>query len=311
LERAISKGSFMRRLAIVFISLLILALAIGAVGCGGEGTTTPTPTPTSDLTLGNVIFCSDVRESDDYDLQPDSTYVRGQVVFAYFDVYGALSKKEDGDFVMHLNVARLALFDSTGQEIGAREDVLDISRTSPYLTSSGSLWVYFDAPLIGPLGEYTMEIAIKDMLSGDTATANASFILKEGPLAIDHIRLCSEIRNVREYTIQPNSTYRLGDTIYVYFEIPGIGTGTIDGENEIWIKVSRLKLYDPQDRLVVNLADVLSQHIPYEPLIGAPYMWLYLDIGDDWTIGQYHAELTVEDGWTGETTTETFNFSVK
>jgi len=38
-------------------------------------------------------------------------------------------------------------------------------------------------------------------------------------------------------------------------------------------------------------------------------MWLYLDIGDDWTIGQYHVDLTVEDGKTGETAT--FNFSVE
>lgn len=298
----------MRKLAIVLIPLLITALVIG--GCGG-GEAQPTPTPTSDLTLGKVIFCSDVRGTDDYDLQLDSTYVRAQVIFTYFDFYGALCKRDDGDYVIHLNIARLALLDSTGQEIAAVEDVLDVRETSPLYGSTGSLWVYFDAPLLGPLGEYTVELTIKDMLSGNTATANGSFILKDGPLAIDHVRLCSDIRNVREYTIQPDGIYQRGDTVHVYFEIPGVSASTVDGENEIWIKVSLLKLYDPEDRLVANLADVLSQHIAYEPLHGAPYMWLYLDIGYDWTIGQYHAELTVEDGWTGETATETFSFSVE
>jgi len=265
----------------------------------------------TDLIIEKIILCSDVRSADDYDLQLDSTYVRGQAVYIYCDFYGATCSKKNSQYEIHIELAKLALFGPEGHEVASKVDVSDFRETSPTILRSSSLWVYFEAPLLGPIGDYFAEVTIRDVPSGNTAMTRASFTVKDGPLNIEHLRLCSAIRGVRDYTIQPDSAYQLGDRVWVYFELPGISVGGVEGEHEIWVKVSRLKVYDPQGRLLVNVADVLSEHFPYELLGGIPYLYLWLDIGEDWIIGQYRVEVTVEDGWTGGAVTESFNFSVK
>jgi len=311
---------------IVFV--LLALLLVPTMACGGAGeqrptpgvtptpgmmptptvTLTPTPTPTKqgEFRMDNIRLCSDVRESDDYDLSRDATYVRGQVIFVLFDVYGVTTTKNDGQWEAHLRVEKLALFGPEGEEVVTKTEVLEFRETFSTGTVD-SLWIFFAAPLAGPLGEYFVEVTIRDVPSGDTDIAKASFTVENSPLAVDHLYLCSEIRGFRDYTIQPGSIYHPGETVWVYLDVLGASVG---GGKEVWLKVPHLLLYDPQDRLALRTADLLSERVPYDGLSGA-FLFLFLNLPVDTQHGQYRVELTVEDGWTGEAVVETFNFMVE
>lgn len=148
---------------------------------------------------------------------------------------------------------------------------------------------------------------IQDVPAGDTGIAEASFIVEDTPLTIEHLRLVSEIRGYRDYTIQPDGIYDLGGTASVYFDVLGLSVG---GAQEVWVKVPHLLLYDPQGRLVLRAADMLSERGPYDG-VGGTYLFLNLDIPGDAPRGEYRAEVTVEDAWTGEAVMETFNFTME
>lgn len=64
-------------------------------------------------------------------------------------------------------------------------------------------------------------------------------------------------------------------------------------------------------RAIVDGAVAISERPAYEPLAGIRSWRVWLDIGKDRRIGHYRAEMTVEDGWTREAVTESFDFSVE
>jgi len=321
----------MKTKKLIVLTLLALLL-VPTMACGGAGeqeptpgvtptpgmtptptvTLTPTPTPTkhSELTVDNIRLCSDVRDANDYDLNSNATYARGQAVFVLFDVYGVTSTKNDGQYDIHLRVEKLAVFGPEGQEVATLRDVADVRETSPTLAASVAAWAFFGAALAGPLGEYSVEITVEDVPSGDTTIAKASFVVEDSPLAIRHLRLCSEVRDFRDYTLQPNGVYDLGDMVWVYFEVHGVSVGGAERQQELWLKVSQLNLYDPQDRLVMRVADVLSERLPYDGS-AAPYLSLWLDVGEGALGGRYAVEFTLEDGLTGEAVVDTFNFTME
>lgn len=131
-------------------------------------------------------------------------------------------------------------------------------------------------------------------------------------LGIRNAKLCSDIGEGGDYTVQPDATFDRGDDVGLYFEVPGITIKGVDGKFEVWSKFSELKLFDPNGDIVASAVDIAEYHdatLDEAPNFGWFYAW-YETTEED-IQGQYRFEFTVTDELSGATGTGSATFTLK
>lgn len=157
-------------------------------------------------------------------------------------------------------------------------------------------------------GTYTVTLTVNNPISSDTEEkkdyiAVSSFVFRR-------LVMCSSVRDVADFTPQPDATYHAGDTAWVYFELIGFGQQETDDMYELWIQWTRLRFTDPNGKLMADASDMGESHqtIPYTP---EPYVAFWVSIGEAESsdpLGEYTVEVTVKDMISGDMATESTTF---
>jgi len=131
-------------------------------------------------------------------------------------------------------------------------------------------------------------------------------------LGIRNAKLCSDISEDGDYTVQPGATFDRGDVVWLYFEVPGITIKGADGKFEVWAKFTECTLYDPNGDMIMRVVDVVDYHDA--TLDEAPdFIWFYAFYestqGD--VAGQHRWEFTINDELSGAIGTGSATFTLK
>lgn len=131
-------------------------------------------------------------------------------------------------------------------------------------------------------------------------------------LGIRNAKLCSDIGEDGDYTVQPDATFDRGDDVGLYFEVPGITIKGVDGKFEVWAKFTECTLYDPSGDMILRMVNVLDYHDA--TLDEAPnFIWFYAfyESTQDDVAGQHRFEFMVTDELSGATGTGSATFTLK
>lgn len=262
--------------------------------------------------IDDMKLCSDLQDTSHFTINQDSSYIQGQAIYLLFNIHGVMSKRIDDHYEINMKFSRFALLNDKGEEVANQNDFeFNEAHLSNDDYLSFPMWLKAGVPLDAPSGDYTMELEVTDLFANDTVATVIPLIIEESAITTNNAHLCAEIDEFGDYVLQPNNTYKQGDSVYIYIETPGSSTNLVDGQNTIWLRCSKYTVYDPRGTAIIDIKDALSEKIPYDDPFVAPYMDFDFDIPIDSEIGQWSFEIIIEDGWTGDTATKTLYFDVE
>lgn len=305
-------------------------LALGATtvtasfaGCSGEPEdddgeqTTPEPTTTESFAIEHLRLCSErpggYRE---YTEQPDSTYEPGDVVWIYLEPTPVGTESADAGEVSFSFDATWTVTDPAGEEMATLSDT--ISRTvsesadlsTVYLTLDVSPSQEFEA------GTYEVDIEIEDTIAGTSATETLEFTVEsaveqaEGTFSIPEIVFTDgEATDYQDYTEQPNAEYGPNDTVWYYYEIPGVHYEETD--DKLVLDLSIFETLTGPEGDVWSEADIpLTNEFDPDIDLSTYHVVDHLAPAEEWLTGEYTLALEVTDGYTGETIEKEGTFTV-
>ena len=138
-----------------------------------------------------------------------------------------------------------------------------------------------------------------------------SYVLPSGPLTISQIIFCAEApQGAGIYTVQADSLYHIGDTIWVYYEVWSYAVKQDEQGYTVWLEADD-KILDPEGAVHYQWPVYEYRDTTYT-LLDPDYVafWDQYIIQQGVEPGQYRFEVTVEDGWTGETTSQYGYFTI-
>lgn len=120
---------------------------------------------TTALRLARGEWAYEVRGADDYDVNPEGRFPRGERGYAYLVVEGFELGREDSYYFLRINVD-VALETQGGFRLFFQRDVLELEEW--YLEPPPDTWfyIYVDIPWWAPKGDYVAVITVRDMLAG-------------------------------------------------------------------------------------------------------------------------------------------------
>ena len=130
-------------------------------------------------------------------------------------------------------------------------------------------------------------------------------------LAIRNVQVCSYVSDEGDYAIQPGAIFDRGDTIEVYLEIPGVMFIPVDDGFECHLKVTELRIYDPDGYLIANKVDVADLNYPSD--VPGDYIWFslfYQSTMKD-VAGEHRIEFTIRDELSGADGTGSATFILR
>lgn len=128
----------------------------------------------------------------------------------------------------------------------------------------------------------------------------------------ENVRICSDVRGDRDYTVRAEATFDPGDKVWIYFEAFSLTWKYSGGTYEVWYRVTDVKVYDPDGELYISGTSPVDFH--QTQLEKVPnYLWgaVYVDLLPGVTAGQYKAELAFEDMLSNQTDSITVYFNVR
>lgn len=119
------------------------------------------------LHFSTAQWAYDVRDRDDYDLNTDDAFPRGQRAYAYLELVGFEMLEQDGYYLLQLGID-VALKTTWGLTLFNQPDLLEFD--SFYLRPPDDLWFYIwvDIPRWAPPSTYITLITVRDLISGQT-----------------------------------------------------------------------------------------------------------------------------------------------
>lgn len=129
------------------------------------------------------------------------------------------------------------------------------------------------------------------------------------PLNIYSIEFCSEMpQGNRDYSVQPNATYQMSDTIYYYCEVSGATSKRVENGYEIWIKITEFRLFNPEDTMIMNVSEWGEVHETLDHV--SEYIWFrfWIQLRAGRLPGQYRIEMVATDMLSGRKGTQTAYF---
>ncbi len=128
---------------------------------------------------------------------------------------------------------------------------------------------------------------------------------------IGNVKICSDVRGDRDYTIRPDAIFAPGERAWIYFEASDLSWNASNGTYEVWYRVTDVKVYGPDGQLYMSGTSPVDFHRTQLDTV-PNYLWgaLYIDLLPGAPVGQYKADLAFQDVLSGETDSITVYFSV-
>jgi len=157
-------------------------------------------------------------------------------------------------------------------------------------------------------GSYTVSLTVSNASSLDTEEKKDHIAVSN--FAFRRLVMCSTVRDLGDFTPQPNAIYHAGDIPWVYFEVRGFEQRKTGDLYEIWLQWTRLRFTDPNGKLMVDAPNVREHHENIQETV-EPYVAFWIDIGKAESSdprGKYTVEITVKDMLSGDTAIESTTF---
>lgn len=321
-------------------SLLIVGTGalVALAGCSGDGgsgggtetttqsTTTTRPTTTTQSTtsaqppsleIENPVLCTERPTGyREYAEQPEDTYEPDDVVWLYFEpsTTGTESAGEgeirfEYDFTINVT-------GPSGESLGTVEDTA--SKTIPEGSDLSTVFLSasFSPPTEFEAGTHALEVEVTDTIAGNTAATTVEFGVESafeqaaGEFGFGRFAFTeNQAREYRDYDEKPNAEYGPTDEVWYYYEIDGFAyEETTDALTHDLQLVETLT--GPEGE-VWSQADIpLSNR--FEPDVDLDKYWVtdLVSPSDEWLPGEYELQFELTDGYTDETVTERYTFTV-
>jgi PKD repeat protein len=156
-------------------------------------------------------------------------------------------------------------------------------------------------------GTYTVSLTVSNAVSSDIREKKNYINIIS--FVVSRIEMCSNVIDSSNYTIQPDATFRVGDTTWVYFEVTGFDQQKTDGNYEFWLQWQELKFYGPDGNLMGALTNLYELHETTSVMApGASFWFSFGEAERTDPLGEYTVKIKVEDKLSGETATESITF---
>jgi hypothetical protein len=142
-------------------------------------------------------------------------------------------------------------------------------------------------------------------------SSKAPYITPAGPLTLSQAIFCAEEPlDAGIYTAKADNLYYVGDTVWIYYEVWSYAGKPEEQGYSIWIEAAD-RILDPAGKIhyqwpVYEYRDISDTYL--DPDFVA--FWDMYIIQPETQPGQYKFEVTVEDGWTGETASQYGYFTI-
>lgn len=147
-------------------------------GCldGGEGP--DVATTAAGLEIADVVYCAEQPDGyDDYETQPDATYEVGDVIWIYVDVRNIATEDVGGGEVAVHVAEDLTVRDSDDETVLDEELTIDQNFPEGFDRETFFIVNNVTLPMSAGSGDYTTRIALRDQVSGNSASTTAAFSL--------------------------------------------------------------------------------------------------------------------------------------
>ena len=143
-----------------------------------------TPSQPSVFHIENVAICSDVRGDRDYTIRPDAAFAPGEKAWIYFEASSLEWNASNGTYEVWYRVTDVKVYGPDGQLYMSGTNPADFHRTQLDIVPD-YLWgaLYIDLLPSAPAGEYKAELALQDVISGETDSIAVYFSVQG-----DHFR---------------------------------------------------------------------------------------------------------------------------
>ncbi len=141
-------------------------------------------------------------------------------------------------------------------------------------------------------------------MAGGVACAEKEFTLSE-------ITFCSkEPAGEGDYEVQPNATYEVGDTIWMYLEVSGFENEKLDGEYEFYVNLA-LTVLDANDNIMDYWATFDEAHETDSEVTDLIWWSLGIYGTEVYDPGKYTISIDAKDKISGETKNVKGDFSLE
>ena len=96
---------------------------------------------------------------------------------------------------------------------------------------------------------------------------------------IGNVKICSDVRGDRDYTIRPDAVFAPGERAWIYFEASDLSWNASNSTYEVWYRVTDVKVYGPDGGLYMSGASPVDFHRTQLDTV-PNYLWgaLYVDL---------------------------------
>jgi len=283
-------------------------------------TTTSQPTTAAQpgsLEIENPVLCAEQPTGyREYTRQPEGTYEPGDVVWLYFEpsTTGTESAGEgETRFEYDFTISTTG---PDGENLGTVEDTA--SKTVPEGSDLSQVFLSasFSPPTEFEAGTHALEVEVTDTIAGNTAATTVEFEVESGLERAAgefgfgrFVFIESQAQEYRDYDERPDGEYGPTERVWYYYEIDGFA----------YEETANASTHDLQlvETLTGPEGDVWSQvDIPlshsFEPDTDLDTYWVTDSVSPstEWLAGEYELQFELTDGYTEETVTETYTYTV-
>jgi hypothetical protein len=328
--------------------LLTLALLIPLTGCGGGGSANGEPTPTSkarSCTVSSPSGDVQVQISGAETWEQASAGMKlnegdrvktgndGKVLLLFFEGSAMEIEADSNVLIGELSIAAgtgstsVRLTQMLGNTINRVSKLVDSASEYEVETPAGSAVVRGTVFKVHVKedGNTTVGCEEGDVIfsaAGEEVAVSEGMESSASPgetpsepvytFLVGNVKICSEVRGNRDYTLRANATFNAGETVWIYFEATGFASKQTNGKYEVWYRATNVEVYDSDGDIYLHSTEPVDFHqaelkeIP-DYVCGA----LHFDILEEAVSGQYRATIALEDVFSGGTESITVYFNVK
>lgn len=317
--------NFLTRRSLLITGVGALAAMAGCSGddsepSGETDTTaeqTTTPEQPANLEIENSVLCSEEPTNyREYTEQPNGTYEPGDVIWVYFEpsTTGAESAGE-GEIKFNYDFT-ISVTDPNGENLGTVEESAGRTVTEGADLSKVFLFANYSPPTEFEAGTHTLELEVTDTIANNTASESIEFEVESGleyasgEFGIGKFVFTeSEARGYRDYDENPAAEYGPTDKVWYYYEIDGFAFEETDNAKTPDLQITET-LTGPEGDIWSEADIPLSNMFDPSTDLDSYYIADHVLPSEEWLAGEYELRFEVTDGYTNETITETYSFTV-
>ncbi|MDI6903634.1 MAG: hypothetical protein QMC77_07865 [Methanocellales archaeon] len=157
----------------IWIKTLVCLVLVGLVIASGCVEKAP-----KELTITEIIFCSEEPSERDYEIQPDATYRAGDTIWMYVEASEFDSRKLNGEYEVHISLS-MDLLDADGNVLKHWPSLHEfhgdkLKRIPDYIWFTE----YIYGTDVFESGKYTVSMTFTDRISMQGKTVRGDFYIE-------------------------------------------------------------------------------------------------------------------------------------